>query len=52
MRKTFKYRLYPTKQQQRLLAQQLEERRWLYNHLLAQRKTAWEECQQSLRLYD
>src|SRR5262245_53749330 len=52
MRKTFKYRLYPTKQQQRLLEQQLEECRWLYNHVLAQRKMAWEECQQSLRLYD
>jgi hypothetical protein len=25
MRKTFKYRLYPTKQQQRLLNQQMEE---------------------------
>ena len=36
--KTFKYRLYPTKQQQRLLEQQLEECRWLYNHLLAERR--------------
>jgi hypothetical protein len=33
--KTFKYRLYPNQQQQRLLEQQLEECRWLYNHLLA-----------------
>src|SRR6476469_9104488 len=52
MRKTFKYRLYPTKQQQRLLAQQLEECRWLYNHLLAERRDAWEQRQESLRLYD
>jgi putative transposase len=29
MRKTFKYRLYPTKEQRRLLEQQLEECRWL-----------------------
>lgn len=52
MRKTFKYRLYPNKQQQRLLSQQLEECRWLYNHLLAERRDAWEERQESRRLYD
>ncbi len=52
MRKTFKYRLYPNKQQQRLLDQQLEECRWLYNHLLAERRDAWEQRQASLRLYD
>ena len=52
MRKTFKYRLYPNKQQQRLLSQQLEECRWLYNHLLAERREAWEQRQESLRLYD
>ncbi len=52
MRKTFKYRLYPNKQQQRLLEQQLEECRWLYNHLLEQRRDAWELRQESLRLYD
>ena len=52
MRKTFKYRLYPTKQQQRLLAQQLEECRWLYNHLLAERRDAWEQRSESVRLYD
>jgi putative transposase len=50
--KTFKYRLYPTKQQQRLLDQQLEECRWLYNHLLAERRDAWEQRQESLRYYD
>ena len=52
MRKTFKYRLYPNKQQQRLLEQQLEECRWLYNELLAARRDAWEQRQESLRLYD
>ena len=52
MRKTFKYRLYPNKQQQRLLEQQLEECRWLYNDLLAARRDAWEQRQESLRLYD
>jgi putative transposase len=52
MRKTFTYRLYPNKQQQRLLEAQLEECRWLYNELLAARRDAWEERQESLRLYD
>ncbi len=52
MLKAFKYRLYPTKQQQRLLEQQLEECRWLYNHLLAERSAAWEQRQESLRYYD
>jgi putative transposase len=52
MRKTFKYRLYPTKQQQRLLERHLEECRWRYNHLLAERRDAWEQRQESVRLYD
>jgi putative transposase len=52
MRKTFKYRLYPTKQQQRLLDAQVEECRWLYNELLAARRVAWEQRQESVRLYD
>ena len=52
MRKTFKYRLYPNQQQQRLLNAQLEECRWLYNELLAARRDAWEQRQESLRLYD
>ena len=30
----------------------LHECRWLYNHFLEERKTAWEERQESLRLYD
>src|SRR6476661_1007840 len=52
MRKTFKHRLYPNKRQQRLLDAQLEECRWLYNELLAARKSAWEGRQESVRLYD
>ncbi len=52
MPKTFQYRLYPNKQQRRLLDQQLEECRWLYNHLLAERRDAWEQRQESLRYYE
>jgi putative transposase len=49
--KSFQYRLYPTKQQQRALEQTLDECRWLYNTFLAQRRTAWEQRQESLGLY-
>ena len=52
MRKTFQYRLYPTKAQKRKLAQALEECRWLYNHTLAFRKEAWEEYSVSVSLFD
>lgn len=52
MRKSFKYRLYPTHQQERLLTETLNECRWLYNHLLEQRKAVWEERQETLGLYD
>lgn len=52
MRKAFQYRLFPTKRQRTLLEQTLEECRWLYNHLLEQRKTAWEQRQESVGLYD
>jgi putative transposase len=50
--KTFQYRIYPTKKQQRTLEQTLDECRWLYNHFLENRKTAWEQRQESLSLYD
>src|SRR5258707_5740159 len=52
MRKTCKYRLYPKNEQRRLLEQQLDACRWLYNRLLEERKTAWEQHQESVRLYD
>ena len=38
LRKTFTYRLYPSQRQQRRLEAQLEERRWLYNEVLAARR--------------
>jgi len=52
MRKTFKYRLYLTPAQETILLKTLDECRWLYNHLLEQRKTAWEQDGRSLSLYD
>ena len=42
MRKAFKYRIYLTNGQRRILEQQLEECRWVYNETLAYRKRAYE----------
>jgi putative transposase len=52
MRKTFKYRIYPTHKQETLLLNTLEQCRRLYNHLLEERKRSWEEEKKSLSLYD
>ena len=49
MRKAFKYRLYPTNEQEQALAEMLNTHRHLYNRALAERKTAWEERQESVR---
>ncbi len=51
MRKTFQYRLYPTKNQTQKLNETLEECRWLYNHLLENRKTTYEQTGKGLTLY-
>jgi putative transposase len=51
-RKAFKYRIYLTNGQRRILERQLEESRWVYNELLAERKRAYEERGKSLRKYD
>jgi len=57
MLKTFQYRLYPKKKQQRTLDTHLEECRILYNRLLEMRKTAYERdgislsCFQQQRTY-
>jgi putative transposase len=51
MRKMFRYRIYPTKKQETQLNETLEECRWLYNHLLAQRTTTYEQTGKGLTLY-
>src|SRR6266702_6176813 len=51
MRKMFQYRLYPTKKQETLLNETLEECRWLYNHLLEKRKEAYEQTGKGLTPY-
>jgi putative transposase len=51
MRKMFQYRIFPTKKQAKALEGVLEECRWLYNHLLAKRRDAYEQDGISLSLY-
>lgn len=52
MRKTFKYRLYPSKKQVTDLNNQFELCRWVYNKTLEIRKNAWEQEHKSVSLYD
>jgi putative transposase len=52
MRKTMKYRLYPTKHQQRRLDDTLDTCRQVYNQTLALRKEAWEQRQETSSLYE
>jgi len=52
MNKTFKYRLLPTKKQKRILQEQLNECRWLYNYFLEERKNAWEKEKKSVTRFD
>jgi putative transposase len=43
VRKAFKYRLYPTRQQDAAMSAMLETHRRLYNDALSERKQAWEQ---------
>jgi len=47
----FKYRIYPTKKQEKIMNQWLEECRWLYNHFLEERKNAWEQEKRSINYH-
>lgn len=49
--KTFRFRLYPTKPQKRLLEVTLETCRRFYNDCLAERKEAYEERQETIGKY-
>lgn len=50
--KTFKYCIYPSPRQERLLLAPLEECRWLWNYFLGHRKAAWEERQEAMRVFN
>jgi hypothetical protein len=49
-KKTFRYRLYPSAAQERVLLSTLEECRWLYNQLLEERRQTHTESGKE-RLY-
>lgn len=51
MNKAFRYRIYPTKAQETILEQTLEECRWVYNETLAYRRDAWQDRQESTSYY-
>jgi len=52
MRKTFKYRLYPTATQQQLLRGQLSEACRLYNAALQERRDAYRSHRRSVNLFE
>jgi len=52
LRKTFKYKLKPTPQQERELERVLTACCWLYNGALEHRKTAWERARVSISRYE
>jgi len=52
MRKTFKYKIYPTKSQETTLRAQLELCRWVYNQSLGLKKDEWETNHNSISLFD
>ncbi len=52
MRKTYRYRIYPTKSQRSVLDQNLELCRQVYNDTLALRKNTYEQEGKSISLYE
>src|SRR6266511_1953970 len=52
MRKAFKYRVYLSNGQRRIIEQQIEECRWVYNETLAYRKRAYEDEQRTANWYE
>ena len=52
MLKSYRYRLFPTKSQVRILERQLELCRQVYNDTLAYRKNAWEKEQRTVKRFE
>jgi putative transposase len=52
MRKSFHYRIYPTRKQATKMSAMLDQCRWLYNYLLAQRKDAYQAGEKVPSMYD
>ena len=52
MEKTYKFRIYPNKEQKILLAKTFGCVRFVYNHYLDLRQKKWEEEQVTFNFYD
>ncbi len=52
LKRTYKYRLYPTKTQQEILEKALCSCRWLYNYFLEQRRNLYEKDKTKVSCYD
>ena len=50
--KTFKYRIYPTKEQQILFAKHFGSKRFVYNYFLNERKSLYLKNKETLNYYD
>lgn len=52
IQKTYKFRLYPNKEQERMLANYFGSVRFVYNHFLAKRKEQYEKTKKSSNYYE
>jgi len=52
LKKTYKYRLYPTNKQEEILEKYLSLCRWLYNYFLEERKAFYEKIKTKITCYD
>lgn len=52
IQKTYKFRLYPNKEQERMLANYFGSVRFVYNHFLAERKEQYEKTKKSSNYYE
>ena len=52
LKKTYKYRLYPTNSQEGILEEHLSLCRWLYNHFLEEKRTLYKKNKTKISCYD
>ena len=52
IQKTYKFRLYPNKEQEKMLANYFGSARFVYNHFLAKRKEQYEQTRKSSNYYE
>jgi len=52
MRKSYKFRLYPAKEQEIVLVKTLDVCRYIYNEFLSDRRDAYDRCNQGLTTFD